>query len=72
VHFVCAAVLFGAAWIVWLKAERTARLGDVTAALHLVLAPYVYLMCALILATAVIHLVKAFLPRTGPGATDSA
>jgi TRAP-type C4-dicarboxylate transport system permease small subunit len=67
VHLVCATVLFGAAWIVWIKAGRAARLGDVTAALHLALAPYVYLMCALILVTAVIHLVKAFLARTGPG-----
>jgi TRAP-type C4-dicarboxylate transport system permease small subunit len=71
VHLVCALVLFGAAWLVWIKAGRTARLGDVTAALHLTLAPYVYLMCALILVTAVIHLVKAFLPRTGHGGSAS-
>ena len=71
VHLVCALVLFGAAWLIWIKAGRTARLGDVTAALHLTLAPYVYLMCALILVTAVIHLVKAFLPRTGQGGTGS-
>jgi TRAP-type C4-dicarboxylate transport system permease small subunit len=71
VHLVCALVLFGAAWLVWIKAGRTARLGDVTAALHLTLAPYVYLMCALILVTAVIHLVKAFLPGTGHGGSNS-
>jgi TRAP-type C4-dicarboxylate transport system permease small subunit len=71
VHFLCALVLFGAAWLVWLKAARTARLGDVTAALHLTLAPYVYLMCALILVTAVIHLVKAFLPGPARGGTGN-
>jgi TRAP-type C4-dicarboxylate transport system permease small subunit len=71
VHVLCALVLFGAAWLVWLKAARTARLGDVTAALHLTLAPFVYLMCALILVTAVIHLVKAFLPGPARGGTGN-
>jgi len=72
VHLLCAVVLFGAAWLVWLKAVRTARLGDVTAALHLTLAPFVYLMCALILVTAVIHLVKTFLPAPARGGTGNA
>ncbi len=66
-NFACAAVLFGASWIIWLKAARAARLGDTTAALHIALAPYVYLMCALIFITAVIHLVKAFIANSGPG-----
>jgi TRAP-type C4-dicarboxylate transport system permease small subunit len=71
VQLLCALVLFGAAWLVWLKAGRTARLGDVTAALHLTLAPYVYLMCALLLVAAVIHLVKAFLPGAARAGTGS-
>jgi TRAP-type C4-dicarboxylate transport system permease small subunit len=71
VHLVCATVLFGAAWLVWVKAGRTARLGDVTAALHLTLAPYVYLMCVLILVTALIHLAKAFLPAASRSATGT-
>ena len=71
-NFACAAVLFGAAWIIWLKAARTARLGDTTAALHIALAPFVYLMCALILITAVIHVVKPFVADSGPGGSGGA
>lgn len=70
-HLVCSALLFGAAWIIWIKAVRAQRLGDTTAALRIGLAPYVYLMCALILITAVIHLMKVFVSgqdRGGGGA----
>lgn len=62
VHLACAAMLFGAAWLMWLKAQRVAQYGDNTATLKIELAPFVYLMCALILVTALIHLVKAFQP----------
>lgn len=65
----CSAVLFGAAWLIWLKAGRSLQLHDRSAALHITLAPFVYLMCALILATACIHLAKAFTrPRPASGA----
>ncbi len=59
-QLICAAVLFGAAWLIWIKAGKLAALRDTTAALHIKLAPFVYLMCALIFVTAVIHLIKAF------------
>ena len=69
IHLICAAFLFGITWIIWVKAGKTAQFGDTTAALQIRLAPYVYLMCALILATAIIHLIKAFLAEIeeGPG-----
>jgi TRAP-type C4-dicarboxylate transport system permease small subunit len=69
VHLVCAAALLGGTWLMWLKARRTVEVGDTTANLQISLAPFVYLMCALMLATAIIHLVKALLaePDTGGG-----
>lgn len=69
VHLVCSAALLGGTWLMWLKARRTLEVGDTTANLQIALAPFVYLMCALMLATALIHLVKAFLaePDTGGG-----
>lgn len=70
IQLVCSAALFGATWVIWEKAVKTDRLGDTTAALRFHLAPYVYLMCALLLATAVIHLVKAFRPTPGRGAGE--
>ena len=61
-HLIVAAALFGAGWLIWIKAGRAAQLNDMTAALKIPLAPFAYLMCALILVTGVIHLVKAFSP----------
>ena len=57
-------------WLLWKKAERTLQVGDTTATLEIALVPFVYLMCALIFATANIHLVKAFL--AGPEARGGA
>jgi TRAP-type C4-dicarboxylate transport system permease small subunit len=62
VHLICAVALFGITWIIWLKAGKISAYGDTTAALQIRLAPFVYVMCALIVATAVIHLSKAFGP----------
>ncbi len=62
VHLICAAILLGITWIIWIKAGKIAAYGDTTAALQIKLAPFVYLMCALIVVTAVIHLIKAFGP----------
>ena len=70
-QLVCAGTLFGAAWLIWVKAGKSASLHDTTAALQIDLAPFVYLMCALIFMTAVIHLVKAFSPAES-GADASA
>lgn len=63
VHVVCAVALFGATWLIWLKAGRTLQVGDTTAALEIPLAPFVYLMFVLTLATAIIHVAKALLAR---------
>lgn len=62
VHLVCAGLMFGASWLMFLKAQRVAQYGDNTATLKIELAPFVYLMCVLILITALIHVVKAFRP----------
>ncbi|MFM9888215.1 MAG: TRAP transporter small permease [Burkholderiales bacterium] len=71
-QLICAAVLFGAAWLIWVKAGKLADLGDTTAALQIKLAPFVYLMCALIFVTAVIHLIKAFNVGSAAGTEASA
>lgn len=67
IHLICAAMLFGAAWMIWIKAGKEAQFGDTTAILNIRLAPYVYLMCALIFVTAIIHAIKAFLPGRDEG-----
>lgn len=54
----CGAALIGVSWVIWLKAQAIERAGDTTQVLGIVLAPFVYLIAALILVTAVIHLVK--------------
>lgn len=59
-HLVCAAALLGMCWLMWRKAGEIVGYGDVTAALRVVLWPYVYFMSALALVTALIHFHKAF------------
>ena len=50
------ALMFGgAAWLVWERAQRTARMGDMTSALEIGLAPYHYLAAALLGLTAAAH-----------------
>jgi TRAP-type transport system small permease protein len=56
----CSAALLGVSWVVLLKAQAIERAGDTTQVRGIVLAPFVYLIAALILVTAVIHLVKVF------------
>ena len=60
-------MMFGSAWLMFLKAQRVGQYGDNTATLKIELAPFVYLMCLLILITGLIHVVKAF----QPAASDS-
>ena len=62
VQLVCAGMMFGSAWLMFLKAQRVGQYGDNTATLKIELAPFVYLMCLLILITGFIHVVKAFRP----------
>jgi TRAP-type C4-dicarboxylate transport system permease small subunit len=57
---VCGAVLLGMCWLMWRKAGEVVGYGDVTAALRVILWPFVYFMSALALVTALIHFYKAF------------
>lgn len=58
-HLVFCAALLGVGWLIWSKAGKLAEVGDTTQILRILLAPFVYLMSALLFVTAVIHLVKA-------------
>jgi TRAP-type C4-dicarboxylate transport system permease small subunit len=60
IHLVCAATLVGMGWLLYRKAVGFAEIGDVTQTLKLPIAPFVYLMAALTLATAVVHMAAAF------------
>lgn len=68
VHAVCGAAWAGMGWLVLQKASKMLEYGDTSAALHIELAPFVYIMAALIFVTALIHLAMAFSPAGRPGA----
>jgi len=59
----CSATLFGLAWLVFRRAVRVLAYGDTTTVLKLPQAPVVYLMAAMLLATAVIHLALIVVPH---------
>lgn len=59
-NLVCGAALLGMSWLMLRKANEIVGYGDVTAALRVVLWPYVYFMSALALVTALIHFYQAF------------
>jgi TRAP-type C4-dicarboxylate transport system permease small subunit len=59
-NLVCAVALLGMSWLMWRKAGEIVGYGDVTAALRVVLWPYVYFMCALAFVTALIHIHQVF------------
>lgn len=63
---VCAVAMAGMAWLLYGKAQRFAMAGDITQSLKVPIAPFVYLMAALTLATAIVHGVNAFAARHGP------
>ena len=63
-HLVCVAVLAGAAWLVHGRAARAAEYGDSTAQLGLGIAGFQYATAALLVLTALMHLVLAL--RAGP------
>jgi TRAP-type C4-dicarboxylate transport system permease small subunit len=67
VHAVCGAVLAGVGWLILQKAAKMLAYGDTSSALHIALAPFVYLMAILIFVTALIHLFLAF---AAPGRLD--
>ena len=66
-HALTAVVFAGAAWIVWERALRTDRLGDITSALEIRLAPYHFLAAVLLGITALAHAWLAWRALPGLG-----
>jgi TRAP-type C4-dicarboxylate transport system permease small subunit len=62
VDALCAAALFGLAWLMWVKAGQMASYGDTTAQLKLSLAPFVYGMGVLCAVTGAVHLLLMVRP----------
>jgi TRAP-type C4-dicarboxylate transport system permease small subunit len=52
----CAALLLGAAWLVYVRAGRTSDMGDITAQLAIPIGPFHYGAAALLLLTGCVHL----------------
>jgi len=71
-HLICTALLAGGAWLVFVRAARTAGQGDTTAQLQLALAPWYYAAGVLIALTALMHLVLAFRPPAEADDTPTA
>lgn len=61
-NLICTALLSGGAWLVLVRAGRTAEQGDTTAQLQLPMAPWYYAAAALLLLTALMHLYLACRP----------
>ena len=60
---VCTIALAGLGWLLFLRAVRVAEYGDTTSVLKLPLAPVAYLMGAMIVVAAAIHLWLIFVPH---------
>jgi TRAP-type C4-dicarboxylate transport system permease small subunit len=60
---VCALALGGIGWLIFRRALRVADYGDTTAVLRLPLAPVAFVMAAMIVVTAIIHLTLILLPH---------
>jgi TRAP-type C4-dicarboxylate transport system permease small subunit len=61
-HLVCSLAFFGIAWLLYRKALSSAASGDYTSVLKVAYAPFIYVMCALVVLTALIHLWFTFFP----------
>ncbi len=62
VDLLCAALLLGVAWVMWVKAGQMVEYGDTTAQLTLPLGPFVYGMAVLCGVTALVHLLLMVQP----------
>ncbi len=62
VDIVCGLIILGLAWRVYVKAGKIAGYGDTTDVLLIPVGPFVYFMALMVLVTAVVHLIRAFLP----------
>ena len=60
---ICAATLAGVGYLIFRRAARVAEYGDTTNVLKLPLAPIVYLMGAMIVVAALIHLSLILVPH---------
>ena len=67
-HFIAAAGLAGASWLMYRKAATLADFGDRTQLLGAPIAPFVYFMAALLAVTALVHIAKTVLPESPGGA----
>ena len=61
-NLICTALLSAGAWLVFVRAARTAEQGDTTAQLQIAMAPWYYAAGVLLAATALMHLYLAFRP----------
>ena len=62
VDLLCAGLLLGLAWLMFVKATQMTSYGDTTAQLKLSVGPFVYLMSLLCTVTAGVHLMLMFKP----------
>jgi len=77
VHLICAGVFGFLAYLLTLRAERFAEYGDTTVYLKLSIAPVAWMMAALLLLTALVHLLFVFVvpqrtAHTAPGSDGAA
>jgi TRAP-type C4-dicarboxylate transport system permease small subunit len=63
VDVVCGLIILGLAWRVYIKAGKIAGYGDSTDVLRILVGPFVYFMALMVAVTAIVHLLKAVLPR---------
>ncbi|MEO7117215.1 MAG: TRAP transporter small permease [Caldimonas sp.] len=66
----CFLTLAGIGWLIFRRALRVAEYGDTTSVLKLPLAPVAWLMGAMIVVTALIHLALIFVPHAEPARVD--
>lgn len=62
VDLVCGLIILGLAYRVYVKAGKIAGYGDTTDVLFIPVGPFVYFMALMVAVTAVVHIVKAFIP----------
>jgi TRAP-type C4-dicarboxylate transport system permease small subunit len=69
-HLLCALALVGMAWLMYLKGNSLAEEGAYTNVLKVHLAPFIYAMAGMVLATALIHFLFMLVPSFAPGEGD--
>ncbi len=62
VDLVCGLIILGLAWRVYIKAGKIAGYGDTTDVLLIPVGPFVYFMALMVAVTAVVHIVRVFIP----------